>query len=287
MKILKVHNLNKRKIKDIQQLVNECLKKDGLERALDLSNGQTFFQELAGFYLLYEDNMLLSVLTIFQPVQREAELSAYTQPEYRKKGYFKQLLQCALEEIRKVPIEIVTIVVEAGSNHGKQAVKSCGGEYVNSEYLLALENNIDIKEDKKRSFSIKTLEVANIKEAVEINIETLHAVPEEAQWMMNEILDSDTMDCFCGMVESTMVGICCVSYGNSNAFIYGVGVRNQYQGKGYGRMLLSKSICKIRKKGFDKIQLHVGSDSKKGLCLYESIGFHVETQYDYYKLKLS
>ncbi len=125
MKILQLHKLNKLQIKDIVDLVQECLKEDGLERTLYLSNDINFYVNLDSFYLMYDEKRLVSVLTIFEPLDDEAEITAYTLPSERKKGYFTALFHEAVEELKRFELSRILFVVEPQSVSGLSTLKAC------------------------------------------------------------------------------------------------------------------------------------------------------------------
>jgi hypothetical protein len=136
MNILQLHKLNKKQKKEIEQLVGVCLEFDHIERTFYLDNNLNYYENLDCFFLLYEGKNLISVLTILQPSEVAAEISAYTLPTLRRKGYFKELLKNALDTLAKFPIYDILFVVEPNSFEGLKAVKASGGNYIKSEYLL-------------------------------------------------------------------------------------------------------------------------------------------------------
>jgi len=92
MHLEKLHQLDKQQKLEVKKLVSNCLTTDGLSRELYLDNDMNLYENLDSFFLLYDQQQLVSVLTIFQLNEREAEISGYTLPDKRKKGYFTTLL---------------------------------------------------------------------------------------------------------------------------------------------------------------------------------------------------
>ena len=91
--------------KEITEQIKEveiiCKTYDKINGNMYLDTSLNFSPEMKSLFLFYKDNKLISVLSIFMPTAAEAEISAYTLPEYRLKGYFKKLLIEATEELKK------------------------------------------------------------------------------------------------------------------------------------------------------------------------------------------
>ncbi len=96
-------------------------------------------------------------------------------------------------------------------------------------------------------------------------------------------MNSKFMKCYGANIENILSGICNISYGADQASIFGFGIAPIFQGKGYGRLFLKQVMSMIRNKGIKSITLHVGSDNKRAFSLYTSVGFTIQTQYDYYE----
>lgn len=64
--------------------------------------------------------------------------------------------------------------------------------------------------------------------------------------------------------------------------IYGFVVKKERRGQGIGRYFLAKILQEILKRKPEKIYLEVSTENISALCLYQSSGFQIETQFDYY-----
>lgn len=286
MKILKLNHLNKKQKNEVSELINSCLNFEQLERTLYLDNDLNYYEDLEYFYLLYINKKLISVLTIYQANINEAEISAYTLPTERRKGYFNNLLNCALDTLNTFQITHIVFVVEPKSKSGIGVMHALNACYKKSEYLLRLGLNQDLQQEKTSDIelTLKEMDLSTIKEAIEINIETLNTDPIEAQYMFQEVLEAEDMICYCAFYNEVMIGICCVGYGSNSASIFALGIKKLYQGGGFGRKLITKVICRIQRKKINTVSLQVGSKSKEAFSLYKSLGFQIKTQYDYYLL---
>ena len=287
VKIQQLHQLNEKQIKDIEELVQECLMSDGLERALYLNNDLNFYENLDSFYLLYDHKKLVSVLTIVQPLEEEAEISAYTLPVERNKGYFTALLDYAEEELVGFDIIRILFVVEPGSNSGDYALKACQAKYISSEYLLILDmingNPCGKVSNKIPLIELVELQTQILKEAATLSAEIFDTEIESSLSLLNNALESEQIESYCAYLSNDLIGICNVNYGANHASLYGLGIAPQFQGKGYGRTLLNLLLTKIADRKTSYLTLQVGSENQKAFSLYRSSGFQIKTQYDYYE----
>lgn len=294
MKILKLHKLNKQQIKEVESLVQVCIKNDGLERTIYLDNDVNFFVNLSSFFLLYINNRLVSVLAIYEPLEEEAEITAYTLPLERKKGYFKILFHKALEELERFNLHRILFVTEPAGKSGISAVKALGADYEKSEYLLIYEFK-DYgtgkvlpaeRSEKEQEIQLRELTCDKKEAAAKLSSRIFNTEKEETLDVIELALNSKYMKCYYAFINHKMAGICNISFGAKQASIFGFGISPEYQGKGYGRGLLKLVMQLIRSGGSKAVTLHVGSENKEAYHLYTSEKFIIQTQYDYYKYRV-
>ncbi len=294
MKILQIHKLNTQQIKDVEALVEECLKTDGLERSIYLDNDINFYVNLDSFFLLYEENRLVSVLAIFEPLEEEAEITAYTLPSERKKGYFKALFEKAKSELLRFDLHLALFVTEPESQSGLAVLKALKAKYSKSEYLLAYQflktedrySGTSADENPDDIIVLKELTQDKIDEAAEISSFIFDTDMDETRDVIELSMHSGYMKCYGAYINSRLAGICNISFGTEQASIFGFGISTKLQGKGHGRRLLRQVMALIKARNFNTVALHVGSENSRAYNLYTSEGFQIQTQYDYYEYKI-
>lgn len=293
MEILKLNELSKKQKTDAESLVKVCLEKDKLERSLYLDKDMNFDEDLDSFYLLYVGEVLQSILTIFAPLETEAEISAYTLPEAREKGYFNALLDIALDELADYEIERVLFVVEPDSNSGLKTMEAIGAELVKSEYLLTKnlvessfvqpEGKVGSSEEDERGTNI-TIHIQKLQKEKRTEANVLgKRIFTEDYTDTSDFPEDNTWDCFGAYLENKLIGVCNVTYSFNYASIFGFGVEREYRGKGYGRKFLQEIMALLKDKGVTILNLAVSSDNKTAYSLYKRMGFMIQTQYDYYE----
>ncbi|MBI1301016.1 MAG: GNAT family N-acetyltransferase [Alphaproteobacteria bacterium] len=55
-----------------------------------------------------------------------------------------------------------------------------------------------------------------------------------------------------------------------------VGIKKEYQNKGYGSMLLEEIIEKLKQDGFKRVELRTDEDNQRGISFYKKMGFFIE-----------
>lgn len=283
MEIIQLQHLNKIQKKDIITLVDICNNYESLEKAIYL-DGSEECMEIDNFYLLYQNQRLISLIVI-NPVEEDIiEVCGYTLPEFRQKGNFKYLLNKVKEDLCKYPNLNIQFVMEAKSQSALKTMLALNRKYMKSEYLLKLNiKETNIKPVSRKNLNICLLNSNIVMEAIKVNMETLGTEKEEAKYMFEEILNAKDLEYYCAYYEGELIGVCGLSYGEHSAFIFGFGVKEKYQGFGYGRELLTYLIELVSKKSYSFITLHVSSLSAKALTLYDHMGFCIKSQYDYYQ----
>lgn len=78
------------------------------------------------------------------------------------------------------------------------------------------------------------------------------------------------------------VGVCHVSFDDDEICIYGLGVLEEYRGKGLGKQFVRYILNEVKNES-EEIVIEVDSDNQRAYRLYLSCGFEVEQKTDYYE----
>ena len=170
------------------------------------------------------------------------EVAAFTRPETRKRGLFKELFSEALPLLRPV------IQFSVYENEGaKETLKSINAVYEHSEYMMELE--LDMLEDK--------------------DMEGEPQAPGSCELMEYELTEEDE-DLL--MLRTDYGEVSCRLFG-SRAYIFGVLVYRSFRGRGLGSCLMKLILKRLRSKGVQSTFLQVSSANAPALRLYRSLGF--------------
>lgn len=80
------------------------------------------------------------------------------------------------------------------------------------------------------------------------------------------------------LANSIVIGYCCVAKKSIMSFA----ILSEYRGKGFGKLLINKSLDYAKSQKWDFINLHVRVDNTIAQNLYKSVGFEIVKTVDKY-----
>jgi len=275
---------SKKVTKQIREVEVICKIHDKTSGNIYLDKSLNFHKAMKSLFLFYSDNKLISILSIFMPAEKEAEISAYTLPDYRQKGYFKKLLHEAIEELNKYNQVRLLFVCEPQSNDGKSVMKELRARLDFTEYCLRFKGYTGSL-DKQQFSRIKLREayLSDLEAIVELSQQIFNCNYKDSKSVISKSLKSGSRTQYIAILDGNFIGIVAVSFDNDEASIFGLGISPQHQGKGYGKELLNLILEDLKKKDIQNVFIEVDSTNKNAFNLYLKCGFEVETSYDYYR----
>ncbi|SHI85939.1 GNAT family N-acetyltransferase [Lutispora thermophila] len=270
--------------KEIEEVYWSCKEHDNLKGNLYLDGTVNFNQEMKYLFLLYEENKLVSFLFMFIPTREEAEISAYTLPDYRRRGYFKKLLSEAVEELKIYDIKDILFVCENQSLSGKESINSLGAEYDFTEYYMKFDKAskiLDNSDEFKTKFYLP--DKSDIRRLAYISAQVYEGNYEEEEEFIKNCLNSAERKTYATVLGDQIIGIGSGYFGHEEVAIYGVGILPEFQGKGYGKELILLIVKHLLETGHDDITIEVDSNNIKAFNLYKNTGFVIKTAFDYYR----
>ncbi|WP_346915839.1 GNAT family N-acetyltransferase [Clostridium sp.] len=274
------NKLTENQITEILNLETVSFGEDALENHAFLSNEINFDKTVQCFYMGYENDVLVAFLTTFIPTSYEGEILAVTHPEYRGRGYFKKLFQCAKETLLSKGINKVLLVVEPKSRSGVEVLKSFKySKLERSEYRMSYSGSKTLIEYP----NLKFFQVNNENKEIFAKI-TREAFPdlEDSSNFIDTVIYSENRKGYISYREGVPVGVFDFNYEEGHAFLYGVAIAIPYRGKGFGKQLVGFALNEGLKKS-DKVVLDVDSENPAAFNLYKKCGFQIDFQVDYYR----
>lgn len=295
MEIMKSYSaLDEIPLGDIRKLEQICKQNDGLKSSLFLDLGMNVSPYLKSLYVLYQDAQLVSVLLLFVPTLMQAEVSAYTHPDFRRRGYFKQLLTAAVEELRRFNISNLLFLCEPSSLPGKSAIASLYAHYAFTEYFLKL----DLRGQTAGADPYPEAAANPPLELWEAEREDLPAIAGLSQEIFhkdysislvfaNKAFASANRIQYLAWLGNEPVGSLTITLEAASAYISGFGVREKFRRRGYGSAVLSMLISDLRTKGIEEVGLEVDSTNTNAFNLYKKCGFKMASATEYYRKPIS
>ncbi|BCD23044.1 hypothetical protein BC30090_1941 [Bacillus cereus] len=98
------------------------------------------------------------------------------------------------------------------------------------------------------------------------------------------MMDSSSHQVYSALIDKKVIGTITVSKQEQSTTLSGFAVHPSYQGKGYGKDILTSMIHTLITKGVSTIKLDVETKNNYALKLYTQCGFEMKTKYDYYNV---
>lgn len=280
MIICSMNILSDQQKKDILELQEICFNFENLRNKAYLSNDINFYKEIPCFYMGYEGERLVAFLTTFIPEEQEAEIIAFTHPDYRRRGYFDNLLQEATEVLKSSGIFKILFAIETNSQSGiKTLEKFSPITLERSEYRMSHGRDTAIPSYPDLTFHIIAME--NKKICLSIMDEIFCLEGEENEIFIDNAIQSSDRVAYLAYLEETPIGSFSLHYEEEAAFIYGLGILPAYQNAGYGRQVLGYAL-NISLSNKQKTILDVDSSNPAAYQLYTHNGFTFDFQTDYF-----
>lgn len=250
MQIIITNTLTSRQYHEALSLINECKEFDNTRGISFLEPEMNYYSEFPCFYMLYDNDILASFLSVFIPNSDECEIYANTMPDYRRKGYFEYLLDDALKHLKQANIEKILIVNEPGCMSGTDYLKNSENTtFAYSEYLMKYDM---------------------VTKPVPKNILTL------------ESFSDDNTETFFSYQDGQTIGSCKVEHNRGVATIYEFEITPALRGNGFGTETLLLILEQLLSSGCHKILLQVNGANTAAHAMYTHHGFIHEEQIDYW-----
>ncbi len=284
MQIKAFRDLNPETIAAIRKLEALCKEADHLQGYLSLDLSLNI-DTLKGFYLACDSDRLLALLIIFAPSKAEAEISALTDPAFRKQGLFKKLLAEAVQELKKYDIKDLLFVCEADSESGKAVIAKFDASYSFTEYNMRYtgDSQIRAKSDCFRTTLFPST-IEDLEDLSGLRQKIFGDSLEDARLIMKKSLESDSRQQYLLRYMDQPIGLCAAGFEEEGVSIYGLGILPEFQGQGFGRELLQLAVRDLTGKGHPNLTIEVNSSNSRALELYKESGFKIALAYEYYRL---
>ncbi|WMJ87869.1 GNAT family N-acetyltransferase [Anaerocolumna sp. MB42-C2] len=279
---------NEEIIKEIKAVETICKEYDKLNGYIFLDTSINFNPEMKSLFLLYKDDKLVSLISVFTPTSEEAELSAYTLPEYRRKGYFKSLLSEVIQELKFYNISDIILVCEPQSKEGIEAIKGLKAELEFTEYFLRYKDSlIETGIEQLPEIMLEKAKQKDLETIIHLSQEIFHDNYDDAKSLITKTFNSYNRVQYMAVLGSNIIGMVSVGIENDEVSIFGLGITPQYQGKGYGQIIMKLLLKKLKSSEKDNITIEVDSSNDRAFKLYKKLGFIVETSFDYYRKRIN
>lgn len=267
----------------IAELKEDCDRYEQLD--LPLIDDEQVYSDQKNYMLAYDGTRVIGYLALQD--YREIELYGMVHPDYRRRGIGTALLANARVECLNRGRESCLLVHDAASHSGRAFVEATGAGYTFSEYSMRLE----LEGAKWRNYLESNLDFRRATEAdidtlVEITASAFGDPVKEVRQTVTERFYLSNQKFYLALAGDLPVGSVRLAIAGDSVSINTFGVRREYQGRGYGRQILAKTIEQILKENRRDITIEVNIENPSALTVYLTCGFQIEREYRYYTLQL-
>ncbi|MEK3836733.1 GNAT family N-acetyltransferase [Paenibacillus sp. FSL R7-0128] len=278
-------------LKQIEELQQRCEQYEGI--ALKLNWDMLRHPGEAGgaqYLVTYEKDVLTGFIGLYG-ISGDLEVCGMVRPGYRRRGIFSALWKQAETIIRQEKVKTLLLNTPAASASGNAYLKTLPLAFSHSEFQM--------KWDGKGS-KVRASEASSASG----NVMLRPARPEETPLLIAfdcdgfQMTEEDAAEMYVqheqeGSQEHIIIELSGQPAGkmrlwseDNETWIYGFVVDKKLRGLGIGRSALQQTIER-EQRNYNGVNLEVALDNPNALRLYESCGFVVQSQQDYYTYPLN
>lgn len=279
--IKKYINLDSEQERKVKDLISACEEYDHSIIPVQFDHSLNYFAEMNSWFLHFEEEELIGVISIFNPLSNIAEISGCVIPSKRNKGKFNELIGSSYDELNSHKIKTVLFVVDNDSKSGMGIIEKLNLKCDHIEYLMKYKQ---FKEKYNSSIQVRDANLNDVYDFIRINSELFHETYEESKNIIMSCFQSKDRKQYMAEIDNKIIGICTLFYYRNKATIYGLGISEIYQGYGYGYDLINSIINMLKGKKYE-LELEVDSLNEKAYNLYKKVGFKEIRVVNYYEKK--
>lgn len=251
MKLIRTHQLSPAHLPAVTALIRTCTETD--RTAFTYPAG-----EIRCHYLLFADSGQLAALyMILNPAEpEEAECIAFTRPDQRRKGYFRQLLEACTDDF---PDMDIVFPVNHAVPSALKVMDALEADCISTNYQMEL----------------YLPDAAGHQSAGTTPFPASGTKP-------GPVLKEESESVLTLTGGTTVLGSCQLQYYESSACLHHVGIRPEYRRQGYAAGMLKLLFPLLEDKGIKRLFLHVSADNSAAVSLYEKTGFRITETLSYY-----
>ena len=285
-------DVQKCEVQTLQTICNAC---DALHSETMLTNKFNLDKKMPCFFLGYDDDSpvtenpteqhdLTAFLYLFFVEPSTIEITAFTAPTTRRRGWFTRLYQTALPHIRRTSANTVLFQIEPDSGSGMATLRRrfADATLSHSEYQLSC---VTPPARDIAPLRLEKVTQRNKETEIHLAIEIFQRNEAAERSHIESILNEDGNDAFIVYDGNHAVGLCNRVLEDDSAGLFSLGVRPSLRYLGYGKRLLA-SMLRQSLQERPKVTLEVDSHNPPALNLYLHNGFTIDFQMDYHAIPI-
>lgn len=214
----------------------------------------------------------------------EVALAVY--PDRRRQSIGRALLAATRRTLREAGATGGLLVAHHQVAAGPAFAEAMGGALRFSEHRLVLDPaRVSQSRPRHAALQLRPASAADIDVLARISAAAFDDPEDDARTRVAEGLQMPDRQYFLGELAGEPVGLLRVGrYGSAVADVTAFGVLPDRQGRGYGRQMLGDAVDLLLAERWPEIAIEVETENANALGLYQSVGFVVQSTFDYYGL---
>ncbi|MCP1398020.1 MULTISPECIES: GNAT family N-acetyltransferase [Bacillus cereus group] len=286
MDIQKKCSVTESEIQQMKDLAYICGQQDNLDYSSDLHINflKNRNEDHINDFLLYNGTQLIGTLNMYDFERpTKLELIGFVHPHFRKQRFGTTLLQTAMKEIQNREADEALLIINGDSISGNEFVKHMKLPYLYSEYSMEFKTN-EIQKTTESNIQLTLAASESLLDLIEISSKAFgDSVDNTATWLQ-KMMTSPSHKVYSALINEKAIGTITVTEQEQSTTLSGFAVHPSYQGKGYGKDILSYMVHTLITEGTSPIELDVETKNNHALKLYTQCGFKIKTKHDYYNL---
>jgi len=284
MQIEKLTKPHRTAIKDINTLIDLCNSRDGIRLTFDPDDDLKEEDDINTF-LLYDKDRLVSAVLLFAPTRKEAEITAFTRPEYRRQGCFTRLMKEVRKDLRRRGTPELLFVCDSRSRDGLSTVSHIKAVYDFSEFLMRFDPAGLPPLTVDSGLTLKPCAEEDSPELLAIGMDAFDQSREDAEDFNRGMYTSDRREFHTICLDDRIIGMIGVYREETGLLVHGFALRKEFRGRGFGKQALYSLLTKYSGENRDRdILLEVNAENPGALSLYTKMGFRTLREYRYSRL---
>jgi ribosomal protein S18 acetylase RimI-like enzyme len=281
-RILESFAFSDSQLEDVRKLAEAC----NLYDSLDYLH-PTKERALHGHHFqLYEGETLRGILTFpFNGRRGDPDPEAYVivDPQHRRKGIGRSLVNAAKESIREAGTKEFLLVSEAKSASGTAFAKAVGGALSRSEIRMRLMDKPT--RSVEETIHLRQAKVEDVDLLARVLARSFESPVEAHLDRLKRDIPSPIYRFYLAYLVDEPVGSIGVVAEDRRVYLVAFGVLAEYRGRGFGRQILTQTVNRLVSENWDEILIELDASNRVALSLYGSCGFRETTSYNYYAIK--
>lgn len=286
--IQSTNTLNDHQLLEAKALIAICQKYDAIFRDPYLSNMLNFDPDMPAFFLYYEKDELVGLLTVYAD-DPDVDVAILVHPNHRRQGIARALYRSFEKETASYPIESVTFQTE-------RVFLECHPDFASNWGLVEDEETETWLGKDRRPYPLvndSNLEVLLADRSYQDQISQLkfqafseeHESREVVDRYVAKALKDPESRLYILLKNGQVIGTCTVDLSSNTNYFYGLAIAELERGKGYGSYLAKSLVNQLIAQNDKAFQIAVEDSNVGAKRLYEKIGFVTQTQVVYLKPK--